>query len=118
MKDAAHELDPPLMFLINKSFRTSTFSNREKIGKVLPIFKSGDQTSAENYRPISVLNILSKTVERTAYNQLMDYLEDNSLLNTQQFGFQRKKSSSHHTHGQYLKQHGSTNLLQVVCSKT
>ena len=93
IKDIAHEIAAPLTFLINRSLQTGIFPTAEKIAKINPVYKSGDHADIDNYRPISVLNILSKVVERVAYNQLSDYLESNNLLNENQFGFRRKRST-------------------------
>ena len=89
IKDIAHEIAAPLTFLVNKSLQSGIFPTSEKIAKINPIYKSGDHADIDNYRPISVLNILSKVVERIAYNQLYDYLESNDLLNQNQYGFRQ-----------------------------
>ena len=93
IKDIAHEIAAPLTFLVNRSLQTGIFPTTEKIAKINPVYKSGEHSDIDNYRPISILNILSKVVERIAYNQLTDYLETNNLLNGNQFGFRRKRST-------------------------
>jgi hypothetical protein len=93
IKDCSYEIAAPLMFLINMSLQTSTFPTSEKSAKITPLFKSGNRTNIDNYRPISVLNILSKVIERIVYNQLTDYLESHKLLSQYQFGFRRGKST-------------------------
>ena len=52
-----------------------------------PVFKGGNKTQMNNYRPISTLPILSKVLERVVYNQLSHHLESNNLLPPQQSGF-------------------------------
>ena len=93
IKDGANEIAAPLTFLINTSLQSGIFPTSEKIAKITPLYKSGDRTNIDNYRPISVLNIISKTVERAVYNQLSEYLEENNLLSDQQYGFRRKRST-------------------------
>ena len=93
IKDIAHEIAAPLTFLVNRSLQSGIFPTTEKIAKINPVYKSGDHSDIDNYRPISVLNILSKVVERIAYNQLTNYLEKNNLLNDNQFGFRCKRST-------------------------
>ena len=66
-----------------KSFQTPEW----KIAKVTPLFKKGSKRELGNYRPISVLSLVSKVFEKIIYYQLYDYLQDNSLLNTYQSGF-------------------------------
>ena len=46
----------------------------------MPMYKSGDTSSMENYRPISVLPVLSKVIEHVVHQQLYDYMEKNKLL--------------------------------------
>ena len=75
IKDIANEIAAPLTFLISISWQSGVFPTSEKIAKVIPIYKSGDRSNIVNYRPISVLNIISKSFERIFYNQLIDYLE-------------------------------------------
>ena len=64
IKDAAEELSKPLCYVINLSLQTSLFPTAEKSGKVTPIFKSGDPAMLDNYRPITVIPILSKVLEK------------------------------------------------------
>jgi hypothetical protein len=80
IKDTAHELAAPLPFMINRSLQCGIFPTCKKMAKITPLFKSGAQTNIDNYRPISVLNILSKVVERVAYNQISNYLENHHCL--------------------------------------
>ena len=54
-----------------------------------------DKTVMDNYRPISILPVLSKVFERIVHNQLYTYLEENNLLSHCQFGFRRKSSTEH-----------------------
>ena len=95
IKDIAHEIAAPLTFLVNRSLQTGIFPTTEKIAKINPVYKSGEHADVDNYRPISVLNIISKVVERIAYNQLTHYLETNNLLSENQFGFRCKRSTRH-----------------------
>ena len=63
------------------------------MAKITPIRKSGATNKPENFRPISVLLILSKILERAVHSQLVEYLEENKLLNNFQFGYQSKRST-------------------------
>ena len=67
----------------------STVPCRLKIAKVLPLLKSGPKNLMDNYRPISILPVISKILERVIYDQLWGYLETNDLITTSQFGFRR-----------------------------
>ena len=62
--------------------------------KVTPIFKSGDKSNVSNYRPISVLPIISKIIERTVHNQLYAYLCGRNILPDSQSGFRPNHSTT------------------------
>ena len=66
-----------------------------KIAKVTPLLKSGDVEDATNYRPISVLPVFSKILERIMYNRIYKHLKNNNLLFDKQFGFQLNNSTEH-----------------------
>ena len=66
-----------------------------KVAKITPIFKGGDTSILGNYRPISVLPIFSKILERIMYNRVYSYLNTNSLFFQKQFGFQKNTSTEH-----------------------
>ena len=65
-----------------------------KIAKVSPIFKSGYPELFSNYRPISVLPVISKIIEKLIYNRLMEYIDKNNILYENQFGFRKQHSTS------------------------
>ena len=69
---------------MNLSIKTSTVPNIWKSAKVVPIFKSGNHDLPENYRPISVLPVLSKVFEKAVHYQLLQFLETNKLLSNSQ----------------------------------
>lgn len=60
---------------------------------VLPIYKTEDRQKCENYRPISILPIISKIFERSVFNQLYKYLNEKSLLSKYQSDFRPKNST-------------------------
>ena len=59
LKEAAPVITPSLTFIINLSIRSCIFPDDWKIAKVTPLFKEGSKSDANNYRPISVLLIVS-----------------------------------------------------------
>ena len=91
IKDAYIELAYPLCHLINKIIKTGIFPTAEKVAKVTPINKSEAHSFFDNYRPVSVLNILSKNLEKVIAQQITTYLENNELLYTHQYGFSKNK---------------------------
>ena len=66
-----------------------------KIAKVIPIFKSGDKASMDNYRPISLLSAFSKILEKIVASRLLIFLNENDILSKWQFGFRGGHSTSH-----------------------
>ena len=65
-----------------------------KRAKVVPIFKnSGSETVMKNYRPVSLLPVFSKILERIVYNRLFHYLIKHSILHPSQYGFQENLST-------------------------
>ena len=88
-------LHKPLLFISNLSLRTGICPNELEIGKVLPFYKSNDETELGNYRPISILPCFSKILERIVYNRLYKHLTSNNILYKKQFGFQKGHSTEH-----------------------
>jgi hypothetical protein len=63
------------------------------VAKVIPLFKSGDVMKINNYRPVSILPVFSKVLERLMYNRLFSFIEKFKILYDFQFGFRKKHSS-------------------------
>ena len=89
-KYGAHSLCPSVTKLLNLSIRSTKFPRIWKCSKVTALLKLGDQTSTDNYRPISILPTLSKILERVVHSQLYKYLNSNNLLSSVQYGFRPK----------------------------
>ena len=83
----------PLTHIINQSLCTGIFPDRLKIAKVVPLFKKGDQHILDNYRPISLLPVVSKVFKKVVFNQLYQYVTDNNLIFTSQYGFRKLHST-------------------------
>ena len=64
-----------------------------KRATVIPLFKSGDRAKTENYRPISLLPLPGKLIEKVAHSQISLFLEDNHILSDQQNGFRKGLST-------------------------
>ena len=81
LKDASDVVIAPILTgLINKSFTDGVFPGVWKCAKVTALFKDGDKSLTDNYRPISILPTISKIIERSAHIQLSSFLEENRLL--------------------------------------
>ena len=93
LKSSANTITPSVTKLLNLSIRTGKFPKLWKCSKITALFKSGDRTNASNYRPISILPILSKILEKAVHSQLYQYLVTNNLLTRKQFGFRKGLST-------------------------
>ena len=85
----------PLCNIINLSFAQGIFPEMLKIAKVIALFKSGSTEEMNNYRPISLLPIFDKIIEKLMHKQLYKFLEDHNILFKNQFGFRKKCSTAH-----------------------
>lgn len=91
----------PLTHLVNLSFCCGEFPSRLKLGKVIPIFKKGDEYNVENYRPITVPSVFSKIFEYAFLNRLLLHLQNNKILSENQHGFRNGKSTISAVHSFY-----------------
>ena len=78
-----------LTYVFNLCIEKNVFSFELKKPKVVPLPKSTDKTNPTNYRPISLLPVLSKLLEKHVHIYLNDYLEKQQLLHPFQSGFRR-----------------------------
>lgn len=88
-----HLLLPCLTHIINTSFLTGILPEETKIAKIIPLFKADKPQLFNNYRPISVLPILSKIFEKLFQKRLINYLEKHKILQKYQFGFRANHST-------------------------
>ena len=82
-----------LCHIINLSLIQGSVPDSLKSARVFPLFKKNDNTEVGNYRPVSILNVISKILERVVYDQRNDYLTSKDLLFKYQSGFRRKFST-------------------------
>jgi len=95
VKKFKNYLVKPLNHIFNCSFLSSVVPSQFKIAKVIPLFKSGDKLSPDNYRPISLLSCFSKIFEKVVCLRLLNFLENNDILSPDQFGFRKSHSAGH-----------------------
>ena len=86
-KAAGNSIIESLTYLFNFVLNTGIFPDDMKLAKVTPIYKSGSKTDCGNYRPISVISVVAKILEKIIHDQLFDFLKQNSILANQQSGF-------------------------------
>lgn len=83
----------PLKHIINLIFITSVVPNQFKVAHVTPVHKQGTKTDPNNYRPISLINNISKIFEKCINERLKDFLGKHNLLSQNQFGFREGYST-------------------------
>ena len=71
------------------------FSDAFKLSKFIPLFKKGDFSPLVNYRPISLLPIISKVFERVIHDQMYEYFDQFNLLVEQQYRFRKQHSTEY-----------------------
>ena len=85
----------PFTHIVNLSLTTGVMPDCCKVAIVTPIHKSGDTENPSNYRPISILPVLSKTIEYAVNSQLTQYLDDTGSIASCQYGFRKDHSTTY-----------------------
>ena len=93
VKNIIYFIVKPLIHIVNISLSTGIVPNDLKIAKIIPVFKKSDKHDVKNYRPISILPIFSKILEKVVYDRLYNFLNDNMLLSSCQYGFRKNTST-------------------------
>ena len=92
LKQCAWELSSPLVMLWETSLRTGIIPQALKKARITPIFKGGRRSSPGCYRPVALTSHVIKFFERLMTEKIVEYLEENSLLNERQHGFRKGRS--------------------------
>jgi hypothetical protein len=99
LKMAKTTLVPFLVCIFNSCFKKAIFPDVLKKSIVVPIYKGGgERKSIDNYRPILLLPVISKILEKIINTRLMNYLESNHLISNSQFGFRTGRSAEDAVH--------------------
>ncbi len=93
LRIAASIISKPLTSIMNKSLQNGKFITEWKHAKVIHLLKSGPTIERNNYRPISILPILSKVLERFVHRCYSDYLTEFKLFTIAQSGFRKLHST-------------------------
>ena len=93
LKDSLPSTLTTITHIVNNSFVTNTFARAWKTAEVTPILKCGNPDVPNNYRPISLLPIVSKVTERLVHGQLMEHLIRNNKLAAHQSGNRKLHST-------------------------
>ena len=87
LKDGASILSGPISDLCNLSILLSSFPEECKIAKLRVLYKKGLNTDPQNYRPISLLPLISKIIEKVIHDQTQEYLKIDNIIYKHQSGF-------------------------------
>ena len=100
IKYVKQEIIDGLVIIFNKSFREWCFPKVLKIAKVIPIYEGNDAANPSNYRPISLLSVFDKLLEKLMYNRFDSFPHKHTIFYEHQFVFK--------------KNHATTNALTEV----
>ena len=94
LKLAKEPLLPAITHLVNLSIRTKIFPKQWKLAKVIPLHKKHETFLPKNYRPVALLPVASKILERAVFIQVVNYFESNQLIHPAHHGFRSLHSTS------------------------
>ena len=89
--------------IINQSVLTGKYPDALQISKIIPIHKNGATDELNNYRPISLLSIFDKIMEKLMHKRLYEFLQEHNILFQNQFGFRKNSSTTLCTSTDYRK---------------
>nr|CAH7762037.1 unnamed protein product [Callosobruchus chinensis] len=92
-KKCAPELAPILTRLFRMSYSSGVFPKDWKSACIQPVPKKGSKADPSKYRPIALLSVISKVMEKCDNQELMKYLELHQLINDRQYGFRHQRST-------------------------
>ena len=95
LKIISRQISVPFCMIINDSFLSGIFPNKLKIAKVIALYMKDSRDNPANYRPISLLSVFSKLIEKIMYKRLYSFLDSCNILHPLQFGFREKHSTLH-----------------------
>ena len=93
LRDAFLAIPQKVVELFNMSFNKAEIPNSWKIAKVTPLPKAGNSTDVSNLRPVSLLPLMSKLIEKIVHNRIYIFCELNNILDEKQGGFRPKHST-------------------------
>ena len=95
LKNCKPELSYILSEFFKKCLKESCFPDCWKVSSVVPVFKNvGERSTAKNYRPVSLLSVVSKVFEKLVNNRIADHLEKCGLFSDFQYGFRSSRSTA------------------------
>jgi hypothetical protein len=95
LKPCRMAISEPLSYICNMPIVTGAFPDLLKYAGIKPLYKKGDKVDMANYRPISMLMVFGKVIEKTMYHRLNQHLQVNNILVYEQLGFRKDLSTDH-----------------------
>ena len=93
-----NSITKPLAHTFNKSLEDGIFPDKMKLAKILAVYTKVTKTNLNNYRPISILTMYSKMLEKIYVSRLNFFLLNNSIINKCQYGFKKRSVTVHALH--------------------
>jgi hypothetical protein len=92
LKELATDISPLLQLIFQKSLDTGVVPEDWRIANVSPVYKKGQNSLAENNRPISLTSVCCKTMEHILASKIVKHGEENNILYPLQHGFRQGHS--------------------------
>ncbi len=94
LKSIIDEIKYPLTIIFNNSLKEGVFPDKMKLAEVIPLYKSkGQKDIMNNYRPVSLLPVISKVLEKLVHKRISSFIQKKMLLYDSQFGFRCNHST-------------------------
>ena len=95
LKSTSYIISDIIAQILNKSVDSGNSPSKLKMAKVIPIFKSDDETDPDNYKPISLLSCFNRIFEKLVYKSMKSFIDKNNILCSSQYGFRHGHSTEH-----------------------
>ena len=95
LKGAKHIISDTLAEIINMSVQSGVYPSKLRHAKVIPVYKTCDETEPGNYRPISLLSVCNRLFGRLLNKGLTLFIEKNQILSQSRYDFRKNHSTQH-----------------------
>ena len=92
LMETVEQISIPLARVFNLSLKEGVVPYEWKEANIIPLFKKGSRNKSENYRPVSLMSVICKLLERLIKDHMVDFLVKHKLLNSSQHGFLKARS--------------------------
>ena len=94
LKNSADIFAPILLDIFEISYRDGIVPDQMKVANIVPLFKAGDRTICNNYRPVSLTPVIAKVFESIIHENLLKHIENNDIIHSAQHGFLKNHSTN------------------------